>query len=118
MTKASQTTSGKSVVLITVSGQDAPGITSEMTGILAQGQVNILDIGQAVIHGLLSLSILFELDGEAAHKTIIKDLLFKAHEMGMKLEFRVLTDQLDSRGQFRNKAYRYALTLIAQQITA
>ncbi len=108
----------KSVVLITVSGQDAPGITSELTGILSQGKLSILDIGQAVIHGLLSLSILFEMGSDKEDKTIIKDLLFKAHELGMKLEFRVMTSQLLEKTQSRAKAYRYAVTLIAPQITA
>src|SRR5687767_3507971 len=86
---------GKSRVLVTVSGADAPGITSELTGILAHSQVQILDIGQAVIHKLLSLSILFEMDSTSmADKTLFKDLLFRATEMGLKLDFKVLDSSL------------------------
>jgi phosphoserine phosphatase len=108
----------KSTVLITVTGKDAPGITAEMTGILAEAQVPVLDIGQAVIHNLLSLSILFEMD-RAGNNSVIKDLLFKATEMGLKLEFRVLDpEELAARTQGTPKAFRYAVTLIADRVTA
>lgn len=108
-------TSPNPTVLVTVSGADAPGITSEMTGILAQSQCIILDIAQAVIHGLLSLSILFEVKADN-DKAVIKDLLFKASELGMKLEFQVMKagGPLGRPG----RAYRYALTLIAERVTS
>jgi phosphoserine phosphatase len=109
----------QSVVLVTVSGADAPGITSELTGILARADVVILDIGQAVIHNLLSLSILFELsEQETSDKAVLKDLLFKANELGMKLEFRLLTSEASSSSQFSKQNYRYAVTLIAERISA
>lgn len=112
----------KSIVLVTVSGQDAPGITSQLTGILAEGDVSILDIGQAVIHNLLSLSILFEMNGNQSGHSVLKDLLFKATELGLKLEFRVMSQMKDEKisenGHWAPKAYHYAITLIAQKITA
>jgi phosphoserine phosphatase len=124
------TQASRSIVLVTVSGRDAPGITSGLTGILARGRVTILDIGQAVIHGLLSLSILFELPQTPGTKTesekpqlqdLLKDLLFKAHELELRLEFRVIdsADQAEKEaGPLTPKAYRYALTLIAPQVSA
>ncbi|WP_156492560.1 ACT domain-containing protein, partial [Oleiphilus sp. HI0080] len=36
------------IILINVSGRDKPGLTSEMTSIMAQYDIRILDIGQAV----------------------------------------------------------------------
>ena len=108
------------VVLVTISGPDGPGITSHLTGILAQAGAKVLDIGQAVIHGLLSLSILFELDEkDADKKTTIKDLLFKATELGMKLDFKVI-DPESPTSTFRHNGndFRYALTLISTPVTA
>lgn len=111
--------SQKSVVLATVSGHDAPGITSELTGILAKSGVTILDIGQAVLHNQLTLSILFELQpGDSESKSSIKDLLFKATEMGMKLEFKVMDAEIAAKPSISPKAYRYAITLIAAPVTA
>jgi phosphoserine phosphatase len=46
----------KKVILINISGKDKPGLTSSLTEILSHYGVNILDIGQAVIHNQLSRS--------------------------------------------------------------
>lgn len=111
----------RSAVLVTASGKDAPGITAALTRILAAHSVPILDIGQAVIHNLLSLSILFELDpkaGEGSEKPVIKDLLFQASEMGLKLDFQVLPLSEATTEHLTAKDYRYAITLIADRVTA
>ena len=50
------------LILINISGQDRPGVTSALTEILANYEANILDIGQADIHHTLSLGILFKTD--------------------------------------------------------
>ena len=47
------------LILINISGEDRPGLTSALTEILAKYEANILDIGQADIHHTLSLGILF-----------------------------------------------------------
>ena len=54
----------KFVDLINITGKDKPGLTSSLTNILAQYDVTILDIGQAVIHDYLSLGILVEIPGQ------------------------------------------------------
>jgi predicted amino acid-binding ACT domain protein len=41
--------------LLKISGHDSLGITSELTGILANRKARVIDIAQAVIAGLLSL---------------------------------------------------------------
>ena len=48
------------LILINISGEDRPGLTSALTEILAKYEANILDIGQADIHHTLSLGILFK----------------------------------------------------------
>ena len=49
------------VTLIKISGPDQTGITQAATAILSDYAVNILDIGQAVIHNNLALGILAEM---------------------------------------------------------
>ena len=53
-------TKQKEIILLNIYGNDKPGLTSSLTQILADYNVNILDIGQAVIHNNLDLGILFE----------------------------------------------------------
>jgi phosphoserine phosphatase len=108
------------VVLVTVSGQDNPGITASITEVLSAGGATILDIGQAVIHGWLSLSILFKMSEEQQdEKTTIKDLLFRATELGLKLEFQIIDLEKSKQSNLIQKSkYQYAITLIADCISA
>ena len=48
------------IILINVTGRDRPGLTAVLTEVLAAHAINILDIGQAVIHDFLSLGFLIE----------------------------------------------------------
>ena len=52
----------KEQILVRITGQDRPGLTASVMGILAQYGVQILDIGQADIHSTLSLGILIRMD--------------------------------------------------------
>jgi len=74
-------------ILVTVSGPDGPGITSKLMNIIVQGGATLADIGQAVTHGLLSLSILIEATGKKDDYPVIKDLLFEAKKLGLSLNF-------------------------------
>ena len=47
-------------LLITVSGPDRPGITADLMGAARPFDHSIIDISQAITHGLLSLSVLLE----------------------------------------------------------
>jgi phosphoserine phosphatase len=106
-----------SYVLATFSGRDKPGITSAMTKILAEAEVTIVDIGQAVIHELLSLSILFSMN-DTDGRGVIKDLLFEANELGMKLDFQILKEEDIPQRHLTEKAIRYVVTILAERIGA
>ena len=75
------------VILLKVSGQDKPGVTAGLSSILANYDAIILDIGQADIHDTLSLGILFEIKAGSTSGPVLKDLLFKAYELGIKVKF-------------------------------
>ena len=57
------------LILINISGQDRPGVSSALTEILAKYEADILDIGQADIHHTLSLGILFKTDSSRSGNT-------------------------------------------------
>jgi phosphoserine phosphatase len=60
------------VLLLTVTGRDRPGITSSFFGSLAGYDVDILDVEQVVIRGELILAILFSVhtDSSALHRSV------------------------------------------------
>ena len=78
----------KEIILLNVNGPDKPGQTASLTNILMQYDVNILDIGQSVIHDDLNLGILFEVPEVAGSSPILKDILFKAYELGVQVRFK------------------------------
>ena len=70
----------REIILISVTGRDKPGVTNTITGILAHYGVNVLDIGQAVIHDSLSLGLLVEVPEERDSGPVLRDILFRMHD--------------------------------------
>ena len=106
------------VVLITVSGQDRSGLTSALTGILAKYEINVLDIGQSVIHESLTLGILIESPDEDKNCSVFKDILFKAHELNLNARFTPITkDEYEHWVNAQGQA-KHIVTLLGRQITA
>lgn len=109
---------GKEIVLLNISGEDKPGVTSSLTHILAQHKVNILDIGQAVIHNNLALGILMEVPESADSSPVIKDLLFKAYGMGLTIKFTPISEGHYNEWVEQQGKERYIVTLISKKLTA
>lgn len=106
------------LVLINVSGRDKPGLTSEITGIMGQYDVRILDIGQAVIHDHLTWGILAEIPDEANASPVIRDLLFRLHSLDLQVRFAPITrEEYQQWAEGRNRAC-YIVTLLARDIRA
>ncbi|SIS93272.1 phosphoserine phosphatase SerB [Neptunomonas antarctica] len=108
----------KEIILLTISGEDKPGVTSTITSILAGFQVNILDIGQAVIHNTLSLGILIEVPQVSESSPILRDLLFKTHAMDMKVRFQPIGEDEYEQWVAGQGKPRHIITLLARKITA
>lgn len=78
-----------------MSGPDHPGITASLMNIIDKAGEKVADIGQAVTHNLLSLSILLELR-DGANAPVLKDLLFKTKQMGLSLDFQIVEERSPS----------------------
>lgn len=108
----------KEIILLKVSGQDKPGVTAGLTSILAAYDAVILDIGQADIHDTLSLGILFEIKTGSSSAAVLKDLLFKAYELGIKVNFIPITIpdyEIWVKGQ---RKQRYIINILGETLTA
>lgn len=105
------------LILIRITGLDRPGLTSSITEILSKYDVTILDIGQADIHSTLSLGILFK-SQEHDSGNIMKDLLFKASDLGINLRFYpISTEEYEEWVGMQGKN-RYILTLLGRKLSA
>jgi phosphoserine phosphatase len=108
----------KEILLINISGEDKPGLTANVTDILAGFDVNILDVGQAVIHDTLSLGILVELPSTETHSSVLKDILFRAHELGIQVRFTPISEESYGHWVSGQGRARYIITLLARKVTA
>ncbi|EGH43081.1 phosphoserine phosphatase SerB [Pseudomonas syringae pv. pisi str. 1704B] len=108
----------REIVLINITGVDRPGLTAAITGVLAQGGVNILDIGQAVIHDTLSFGILVEIPDTVQGSSVLKDILFTAYELDQQVRFTAVSETdyqhwVDGQGKAR-----HIVTLLTRKVTA
>lgn len=109
--------SNTELILIRISGLDRPGLTASVTEILSKYDVDIMDIGQADIHSTLSLGILFKCK-EQVSGNVMKELLFKASELGINIRFYPVTaPEYDEWVNMQGKN-RYILTLLGRKLTA
>lgn len=105
------------LILVKISGEDRPGVTTSLTAILAKYNAMILDIGQADIHKSLSLGILFKSNHNDSG-FIMKEMLFKAGEMGFSIRFSPITEEEYMKWVSMQGKNRYIVTLLGRKISA
>jgi len=104
-------------ILVRITGQDRPGLTAEIMTILARFDAQILDIGQADIHSTLCLGILIRMD-EGHSGNVMKELLFKATELGVNIGFAPVSDEEYENWVGRQGKNRYILTMLGRHLSA
>lgn len=106
------------LVLIRITGADKPGVTASISSILAQYEVTVLDIGQAEIHDSLSLGILAAIPSTAEAAPVLKDVLFRVHEMGLAVSFTPVTPESYEQWVAGQGKPRHIITLLSRAIEA
>ncbi len=105
------------LMLLNITGNDRPGVTVELSEILARYDATILDIGQADIHHTLALGILIKTDSRVSGD-LMKDLLFKAYELDVNIRFSpVSADEYQQWVGLQGKD-RWIITLLGRRLTA
>ncbi|WP_298894654.1 phosphoserine phosphatase SerB [uncultured Psychroserpens sp.] len=108
----------KDIFLLNISGQDKPGLTSSLTSVLSNYGAKVLDIGQANIHDTLSLGFLFEIESGNNSASVLKDLLFKAYELGVTAKFTpISSEDYENWVKLQGKD-RYIITILGERLTA
>lgn len=110
----------KDILLLSITGEDKPGLLLSFCSVLADSGVNILDISQSVIHSNLSLGMMIEIPKQEPNNShnVMKELLFKASELGVQVKFSpVSVERYESWVKNQGKK-RYTITLLARRIRA
>ena len=106
------------IILIKISGEDKPGVTSAITEILGNYNATILDIGQADIHHTLSLGILFQVNNQSDSGNILKEVLFKCSELNVNVRFTPVTVDRYNNWVGSQGKERYIVTVLGKVINA
>ncbi|TWE01498.1 phosphoserine phosphatase [Pseudomonas sp. AG1028] len=103
------------IVLINVTGEDRPGLTAAVSGVLAQAGVTVLDIAQSAVHGVSSLSILVEVADAAA---LNEAVLAATQTLGQQVHFTQLDAADYQRWVEGQGSQRHIVTLLSRQVSA
>ncbi len=106
------------ILLISLTGEDHPGVTASVAAILADHGVNVLDIGQAVIHDALSMGMLVEVPPHVDGERVCTEVELCATRLGMRA--RISPVSADSYADWVNAQGRprYIITLLARKLSA
>jgi phosphoserine phosphatase len=77
---------GSTTLLVTVTGRDRPGLTSQLFAVLGRHPVDVLDIEQVVVRGRLILGVL--VTAVPDHVQLHADLRQVAGSLGLDIEIR------------------------------
>lgn len=97
-------------LLIRVSGQDRPRLTSDLLGLLARAGVQLEDMEQLVVRERLTLDVLVRL--ECASDALLRDVLY----WGFRNELKVDFERVEATSQ-RASRRRHAVTVLGQPLT-
>ena len=106
-------------ILISITGMDRPGITASVTRVLAEFKVQVLDIGQAVIHDALSLGLLVQIPAEVSDANPILQAVQRViDELHLSVRFVPISSQNYESWVRQGGKGRHIVTLLARQISA
>src|SRR6204780_5107450 len=105
-------------ILIHFSGRDRPGLTTQLTAILARYDACVLDIGQAVVHETLSLGLLVEIPRVDSFRGLQDALIPKSKQLRLQTPFPPiaktdLDDWISSQGKDQS-----IVTILGRAVTA
>ncbi|MBD5312262.1 MAG: phosphoserine phosphatase SerB [Bacteroides sp.] len=114
---STQPQSERELILLNISGPDRTGVTAALTEVLARHDASILDMGQADIHHNMSLGILFKTDSSRSGE-ILKEILFKSKDLGVQVQFSIISEQDYEQWVSRQGKNRYVITILGRKLTA
>ena len=109
----------KELILVSITGMDKPGITASITKLLAEFDINVLDIGQSVIHASLSLGMLVETPETLANSQIAKTAIQQTiDELNLTVRFVDISRESYENWVGQQGKARHIVTLLSRRITA
>ncbi|KAF1024492.1 MAG: Phosphoserine phosphatase [Acinetobacter bereziniae] len=108
----------REIILISFLGPDQPNQFTRLMQVLSVHSLQILDVGQAVIHNQLTLGIVVSSNDQTATALAMKDILILAHEIGLTVRFKPISGTEYDQWVSEGGRTRYIVTALAPELTA
>ncbi|WP_033849135.1 phosphoserine phosphatase SerB [Acinetobacter sp. 826659] len=108
----------REIILISFLGPDQPNQFTRLMQVLSVHSLQILDVGQAVIHNQLTLGIVVASNNETATALAMKEILILAHDIGLTVRFKPITGAEYDQWVSEGGRTRYIVTALAPELTA
>ena len=106
------------IILISFLGPDQPNQFTRLMQVLSVHSLQILDVGQAVIHNQLTLGIVISSNDQTATALAMKDILILAHDISLTVRFKPLSSAEYDQWVSEGGRTRYIVTALAPELTA
>ncbi|MFH3855142.1 phosphoserine phosphatase SerB, partial [Acinetobacter baumannii] len=97
---------------------DQPNQFTRLMQVLSVHSLQILDVGQAVIHNQLTLGIVVASENETATALAMKEILILAHDIGLTVRFKPISGAEYDQWVSEGGRTRYIVTALAPELTA
>ncbi|MFW2040144.1 phosphoserine phosphatase SerB [Acinetobacter sp. ULE_I001] len=108
----------REIILISFLGPDQPNQFTRLMQVLSVHSLQILDVGQAVIHNQLTLGIVVSSNDQTATALAMKDILILAHDIGLTVRFKPISGAEYDQWVSEGGRTRYIVTALAPELTA
>ncbi|MGE8563286.1 MAG: ACT domain-containing protein, partial [Acinetobacter bohemicus] len=108
----------REIILISFLGPDQPNQFTRLMQVLSVHSLQILDVGQAVIHNQLTLGIVVSSDDQTATALAMKEILILAHDIGLTVRFKPISTTEYDQWVSEGGQTRYIVTALAPELTA
>lgn len=108
----------REIILISFLGPDQPNQFTRLMQVLSVHSLQILDVGQAVIHNQLTLGIVVASEDQTATALAMKEILILAHEIGLTVCFKPISATEYEQWVSEGGRTRYIVTALAPELNA
>ncbi len=106
------------IVLVNITGVDKAGLMAMVTSTLAEYQVTVLDVGQAIIHDTLALGFLIQIPDSAHTAAVKQSLQAQLDAENVPVRFTAIDTGRYAEWVGAQGKPRYVLTLMAHGVAA
>jgi len=106
------------IFLLTISGENKPGMCTQISSVLANNDAEILDIGQAVIHDTLSLGLLVGLSENRDIGKLVNAIENALGDCDIRIKAVEISEQDYSHWVSGRGKPKHVITLIARTLSA